>query len=331
MDVKDKIVNELLKLKNSKHQSGRTEVVTHCPFCQDYDKTPKFYIEVANENVMRVHCFHGNCGYSGVLTPEILMKFNIINDEFNTYLNSLNKKGISKIRSNTTGPISVTIPNRPKDIDMSKIEYASNRTGIDFSQPDIIKSHKMIYNLKQFLAVNKLDLGLNERYLNDLSDNWVGFLSHNNNILNMRNVSSNSQARYTNLKIDKNNNQSFLYLPPQDIDLLTSVPMIVMAEGAYDIMCIKNRFYPKDTNNVIFGAVGSSASYNRGLMKLIQTTCFFDAEVFIYGDQDITLDFYNKKFAKFLKNNKFTLIRNKKNKDFGNINETVSLDIKKLN
>ena len=45
----------------------------------------------------------------------------------------------------------------------------------------------------------------------------------------------------------------------------------------------------------------------------------------------VPIDFYYKKFGNLMKNNKFILIRNKKNKDFGNINESYSLDIKKLN
>ena len=66
-------------------------------------------------------------------------------------------------------------------------------------------------------------------------------------------------------------------------------------------------------------------------MKLFNLSCFFDADITIYGDQDVPIDFYYKKFGNLMKNNKFILIRNKKNKDFGNINESYSLDIKKLN
>ena len=115
------------------------------------------------------------------------------------------------------------------------------------------------------------------------------------------------------------------------MDLLTDKPKIVLAEGAYDIICIKNRFYADDNKDVIFGAVGSAASYVKGLMKLFEISCFFDAEIIIYGDQDIPLEFYYKKFHKLLRNNKFTIIKNKKNKDFGDINEKYSLDIKVLN
>ena len=177
-----------------------------------------------------------------------------------------------------------------------------------------------------------MNLELDNNQIQEFSNHWIGFLGYNNNIINMRNVNSKrSTKRYTNIKINKSTGYSFLYMPPQEIDLLTSAPRIVLAEGAYDIICIKNRFYTKDANNVIFGAVGSAASYRKGAMKLFNLSCFFDADITIYGDQDVPIDFYYKKFGNLMKNNKFILIRNKKNKDFGNINESYSLDIKKLN
>jgi len=332
MTVKDKLIKELLKLPEAKYQSGNTEIVTLCPFCKDRHKTPKFYIEIDNDECMRVHCFHGDCqNPTGLMTPEVLHQLGIINNDFDNYVSSLNKKGVSKIKNTADITNDFIIPTRPKESDMKKISYSSNRTGIDFSKAENIKNYKMIYNLRDFVTINKINLGISDATLEDLTNHWIGFLSYNNNIINMRNVDSKrTDKRYVNIKINESN-YSFLYLPAQEVDLMARAPKIVIAEGAYDIMCIKNRFFPKDAYNIIFGAVGSAASYNRGLMKMIQLSCFFDADIIIYGDQDIPLDFYYKKFAKILKNNKITVYRNKKNKDFGNINEEVSLDIKHLN
>ena len=334
MTVKDRLIKELLKLPDAKFQSGQTEVVIHCPFCAaSKHKSAKFYIELDNESVMRFNCFHGDCGQHGVLTPDVLHMLNINNNEFDTFLNSLNKKGISKIKNSSDIITDFIIPTRPKESDMNKIKYSSERTGVDFTLASNIKEYKLIYNLRDFMNINKLELDdLNEYQIQELSDHWIGFLGFNNNILNMRNVDSKkSSKRYMNIKINKSSGYSFLYLPPQEIDLLTPAPRIVMAEGAYDIICIKNRFYTKDANNIIFGAVGSAASYGKGLKKLFNMSCYFDADITIYGDQDIPIEFYHKKFGRYFSNNKFTLIKNKKNKDFGNINEAYSLDIRKLN
>ena len=333
MTVKDRLIKDLSKLPEAKFQSGHTELVIHCPFCKNENhKLPKFYIELDNDSCMRFNCFHGSCGQHGVLTPDVLHMLDINNSEYDTFLNSLNKKGISKIKTSSDTINNLIIPTKPKENDLLKIAYSSERTGVDFTNPANIKDYKLIYNLGDFININKLNLELDNNQIQEFSNHWIGFLGYNNNIINMRNVNSKrTSKRYTNIKINKSTGYSFLYMPPQEIDLLTSAPRIVLAEGAYDIICIKNRFYTKDANNVIFGAVGSAASYRKGAMKLFNLSCFFDADITIYGDQDVPIDFYYKKFGNLMKNNKFTLIRNKKNKDFGNINESYSLDIKKLN
>lgn len=335
MNVKDRLIKELSKLPEAKFQSGHTELVIHCPFCKhENHKLPKFYIELDNDSCMRFNCFHGSCGQHGILTPDVLHMLDINNPEFDEFLNSIHKKGISKIKTSSNNTINLIIPTKPKEYDMNKIRYSSERTGIDFTNPNNIKEYKLVYNILEFMTVNKLtkeELDLKEYQIKELADHWIGFLGFNNNILNMRNIDGNSSKRYINIKINKLSGYSFLYMPPQEVDLLTDAPRIILAEGAYDIICIKNRFYTNDANNIIFGAVGSAASYLKGLMKLFDISCFFDADITIYGDQDIPIDFYYKKFNKFMKNNKFIVIRNKKNKDFGNINESYSLDIKKLN
>lgn len=340
MNIKDKLIQALLKLDDARMQSGNSEIVINCPFCGVKHRKPKFYIEADDDNHMYYHCFSADCpNPSGILSPDVLHLLGIENIEFDTYLNSLkNKNSKTKIKTKSSVYNNFVIPKNPKSEDMNKIRYSSTRTGVDFTNGENIENYKLIYNLREFININNIKLEIfdnefkNNRYIEDLSRHWIGFLSYNNNIINMRNVDSEfSDRRYMNIKINKNGNYSFLYMPPQNIDLLTSVPRIVLAEGAYDIICVKNRFFTNDIDNVIFGAVGSASSYLRGLMKLFQISCFFDAEIDIYGDQDIDINEYYKKFSKIIKNNKIRIIRNKDNKDFGNINESYSLDIKVLN
>lgn len=332
MEVKDRLIKELLTLPDAKVQSGHSEVVIHCPFCKDRHVTPKFYIGVSDENIIPYKCFHGDCGLGGILTPDILHRLGIVNADYDSYLNSINRKGISKVKNTINLSKELIIPTEYKEEDMNKIEYASNRTGVDFTDPKNIKEYKMIYDINKFCQLNGLDLGLGPLVFKDLTNHWVGFLGYSNNIINMRNVDSRiNENRYSNIKIDKTSNNSFLYVPPQEIDLLTPSPKIVIAEGAYDIICVKNRFFPNDSTNIIFGAVGTAASYYKGLMRLLKISCFFDAEITIFGDQDIPAEFYLKKFSKLMDNNTFKLIRNKKGKDFGNINEKYAFDIVNLN
>ena len=59
-----------------------------------------------------------------------------------------------------------------------------------------------------------------------------------------------------------------------------------MAEGAFDIICVKKQFYPTDTVDTIFCATGSIGSYKTALMRMLNLTGFFGADVIVYSDFD---------------------------------------------
>ena len=321
-NIKRKMIQDIKNITPMKIGSGGSEIIITCPRCgkQHLQAGPHFYIEA--DEPFRINCFH--CPLSGVLTPNILHEIGISNIEYDEYLTRLHKSGgNNKVRTSQNGVVNYIIPTRYSSEDLIKISYSKERTGIDFENPDIIKSHKLIYNLRDFLNVNKLRIpSLNENVIDELSDHAIGFLSYNNNTINLRNVNSTKLKRYINLKIDKNISTPFLYIPPVNIDVLTENPMIVVAEGAYDILCIKQRFYPHDSTNIIFGATGSKGSYKSAIFKLLNLSCFFGANITIFSDTDADLTFYQNLFRNnIMKTNKIKIIYNKLHKDFGNINE----------
>lgn len=329
VEVRDRLLKALRNIKPSKIGSGGNEIIVTCPRCGHLHLAagPHFYIEA--NGPMRVNCFH--CPLDGVLTPSILHEIGIENLEFDEFLNKLHKQDLKKVKINQDGSRVYKIPTNYTEEDLKKIRYSKERTGIDFENPEIIKSYKLIYNLKQFLKVNNLVLQQSELLINELSNHAIGFLSYNNNTINLRNVSSNRLERYTNLKIDKTIQSPFLYIPPCEIDVLTESPMIVLAEGAYDILCIKERFYPKDSTNIIFGAAGSKGSFKSAITKLIGMTCYFGADITIFSDTDASIEAYQKTFKNnFMKCNKFKIIYNTLNKDFGDIRESFKFKTYKL-
>lgn len=329
MNIKDRLIKSLLKTQEAKIYSGGTELAVKCPKCSMYhpNSGPHLYIEISNDNSMRIDCKH--CPLSGVLTPQILHELNIIDNEFDDYLTKLNRFNVKKIFINNDNKLTnIKFPNNPKKEDIKKIEYTINRTGIDFLSKDNIKNYKLIYNLNEFLNINNIKLSENPEYINKISENGIGFLSYNNNTINIRLLNNRvNNKRYINLKINKLINYPFLYIPPNNIDLLTNNPKIIVAEGVYDILCIRKRFYSEDMNNIIFGAVGSKGSYKRSILKLMQLTCFFGADIYIFSDKDVELSEYQNLFGKNLsKISKIFVYYNKLNKDFGDINEGYKID-----
>lgn len=328
MDIKDKLMKALLKTKDAKPASGGSEIAVLCPRCHMYHigSGPHLYIE-ANGEIIRIDCKH--CSLNGLLSPGILHEIGIVNEEFDKYLNTINRGGIKKIKNSSDINNNIFIPTSPSKEDLIKIEYSSDRTKIDFSKPENIKNYKMVYNLNEFLKINNIVLTENKKYIDEISNTSIGFLSYNNNTINMRNLFSDKiKKRYINLKIDKTIKSPFLYIPPIEVDLLTPSPKIVAAEGTYDILCVKSRYYPSDCTNIMFGAVGSSGSYKRGIMKMMQMACYYGADITIYSDADVSLDDYRIAFKNdLLKLNAppIKIIYNKLNKDHGNINESYAL------
>jgi len=278
MNIKEDLIKALVALPGSKLRSSGSELEVQCPRCGHlhHSNHGHLYIELLNDACMRFNCFH--CSFSGSLSPSVLHELNIDNATFDEYLATLNRGGVKQyIKNGHDNSTNYIIPTVIDEKDKAKIDYVCTRTGINFYNKNNIRRYKLIHNLKEFLAVNNIVLEEKQSFINVVSNNYIGFLSYNNNIINMRLLRKNiNMTRYINLKINKKIQNPFLYIPPIEIDLLTKNPMIVLAEGVYDIICIKKRFYAEDNTNIIFSAVGTKKGYRRAILKLLKLTqiCF---------------------------------------------------------
>jgi hypothetical protein len=256
-----------------------------------------------------------------VLNGNVLNELGIFDIDLCAYLKS-NTNNVKKMVKDGYTVNNHVINTKIDDKDHFKIDYISNRTGIDFNNENIIKEHRVILNLNEFLTTNNVILDEDPNYIDEISKNSVGFATLDKNVLCMRNISSKRLDRYTLVKLDKTIHNPFLYIPPCSVNLLTKAPVMVLAEGAFDIICIKKRFYPKDCDNIIFSAVGTASGYKSAINKLLQLTCYFGCDITIYSDADIKLEVYKKTFEfNILKTNPIKVIYNKLHKDFGDVNE----------
>ena len=332
--TRNKFIKSLMELKDAKRYSSGSEITIYCPRCKHLhpNSSPHLYIGLLDPNSFPFDCKH--CQYQGIISPKFLEEINLYTPEFVEFIKTLNRQTGYRTKKVFGDEIinDLTISNQILKRDQFKIDYISERTGIDFNNEKEIQNHKIILDLNKFLQMNKIDLG--DRYesylIKELSENAFGFLSYNKNVINLRNISSDRLKRYTNIKIDPSISYPFLYLPPVEVDVLTKSPHVVVSEGSFDILCIKKRFFPEDANNIIFGAVGSSGSYQRAIKKLIYITCFIGSNITIFSDSDVKIDSYKKALSGLLNNHKIKVIYNTINKDFGHINLEVKFKTFKL-
>lgn len=343
--MQERFFATLLTLPNSKPTGSKTEVAVRCPYCEDSIKSnqPHFYIGLRDN---RIFCHCKKCPTAGLVTADTLTRLGVHDISIVEYIKEINKpSGIVRINGGTSKKddlINNTILNYPSVIpsrDEKKIQYISERTNIDFSKKDNIKSYKVILNLLEFLSLNGIMPIGNPDYLQELNSNFVGFMTQNKNTISLRNVGSTRiNERYQVYKIDKSKRTPSIYVPPCDIDPLTIRPKIILSEGAFDIICVKQQFYPRDGVEAIFGAALAKSMYKIALMHLVKLSGFAGADVHIYSDVDnrkkgyepILLELKDKTFKDLIKNFDIQVFFNNDpmQKDFGYISN--QWDIKRF-
>jgi len=158
-----------------------------------------------------------------------------------------------------------------------------------------------VINLFDFIKYNDIKTipGMKPRYLQFLNDNYIGFLSTNNNIITMRKITkAEFGGRYVKVVINPSNvNPCSFYSIPNSINLLyTDDINIHIAEGTFDIESI---FYnvqnQNKSNNFYYAACGF------GYMTIIEYLVYIGINtgltIHIYSDSDKA----DKNYFDFLK------------------------------
>lgn len=339
------IMSELLSLECSKGNTYSKEIAIKCRFCDDYikpNKPPHLYIGRVESNkgsALLYHC--KKCEVSGKITKGFLRKYNIeltpniIKSLKNTNsVKSSNSIIENKNISNNTDYKLVPLGNVKKH--KEKINYLENRFGFKIDN-DYIKRMNIVLDLNEFLIYNNLleDILIEKKevknisnLLENISNNYVGFLTADKNYIIFRNCNPlDTGQRYYNFQLSRKISKYF-YVIGSNLNILTDIPRIVLAEGIFDIIGVYNRYGIEDSDNTIYAGVCGKSNYLSVLKNIITKTAFNDANIIIYADKDTDLDYFKKTFYEFKDFNKFIIYYNKNGKDFG---ENEDIEIEKFN
>jgi hypothetical protein len=263
------------------------------------------------------------CFVQGTVTPEVFHKLGIYDPSIDEYIKKLNISTYSKGYNTSFGDDSkYKSLSYPKITDASeKIEYLKHRTGLKFEQLKVQKSYKVVLDVKAFYEENNIPLPnlMKSDFFQSFVSNAIGFVSYDNKSISLRDISKQGgSSRFRIFQFDQIKRSPYMYIPPCNVDLLTDDPVIVLAEGAFDIMCIKEYFYSEYDTNIIYGA----SSSKRALTKLLYLTGFFGGTVVVYADSsDFDLNEYKKIFSLFIPSFTLKLVVNQGGNDFGQIPE----------
>lgn len=320
-------------IPGAKFASGRRTVLFRCPFCGDSQKNSRsahFYILLNPESPnMMIRYYCQKCHATGIVDHNTLMEWGVYDSNMNVELSEFNKK-VKKEQDNTQfiDRNIYKLDNRfilDNDLSRYKLSYVNKRLGTNLNYNDILSS-KIVLNLGDLLDSNKIySYTRDASILQQLNDNFIGFISRDNAFVNMRNleispVHKNIDKRYINYSIfGKFDNSQKYYVLPSQIDITNPRRVrLNIAEGPFDILSVYYNLQHKSTHN-IYAAIGGS-----GYLNLIKSFMIRDKlnyiEVHIYIDNDVK-DYVIQNIKDYLMvfNVPLYIHRNMKNgeKDFG--------------
>lgn len=284
-------------IPTAKIVSGGSHINCRCFYCSD-SKNPKsahFYISIpSNENEPSLY-YCQKCHASGVVTYKTLLEWGIYDPDIATDLINHNKKcsiksGNNKYYQNIIYKIS-NKHTTENDISQYKLNYINSRIGTNLSYQDL-RDLKIVLNLKDILLENHIEkLTRNESIVDQLSNNFLGFLSVDNAFLNMRRICDEGlvyktiDKRYINYKLfDKFDTSQRFYTVPTTVDLLQQEPVkLHIAEGPFDILSVYLNCRHREPG--IYTSVGGS-NYLGIIYYFLENYKLPYVEVHIYPDND---------------------------------------------
>ena len=267
-DIKLQIIDMLKRRGTYSESRNGIQHYTRCPFCGDSVKLNHAHlsvkINVDTDDPMVFRCL--KCNISGIVSETFLEELDIFLDsDMRKSLKSFTKKSMrfAKLVNMEMERFFVPLYSHSSLVDR-KLDYINNRLGTEFDL-DSAHDHKFILNLYDFMKANDM-LDKKTPYLSDLTngmlqnlnDNYVGFLSTNNNCIVFRDITGMQKYRYYKVTInEKNVNMDSFYSTPSQIDIMYTHPIhIHMAEGIFDILSIKENLIKDTETNYFYASCG---------------------------------------------------------------------------
>ena len=287
----------LENIPSAQRASGGRFVLCRCFECGD-SKDPThahMYIAIPDgeDDVSWAYCH--KCKMHTMITPEVLTRWGLSNASVFEWLVEHNKKCRANPNNRVYMDRQVYILNNlyisNSDLADIKLMYINKRLGTNITKIDAINL-KISLNLKDLLYSNNItQLTRAPQIVDQLNDNFVGFISSDNAFVNCRRivkkglVHKSIDNRYIRYNIfGKYNNTEKFYIIPANIDM--NIPQRIkvnISEGEFDILSVYLNL--RRDPNQIYMSIGGSGYV--GLMRyiLIKLKLVY-IEVHLYPDND---------------------------------------------
>lgn len=288
----------LQHMEGAKLASGGRFIQCRCPICGDsiHKSSAHMYIQLPNGEEPSWYYCH-KCHSSNIITYKTLLEWNIYDNQIADQIEQYNIAVANNPRAVKyfSGNRIVYLSHRYTTIDDKsefKRRYICNRLGIDLSFEQL-QSLKVQINLLDLLKENRITkFTRDHNIINDLDREFIGFISVDNNYLNMRRTCPEGKVyktidkRYVNYKIfdNKFDNTQRFYVVPNNVDLNTPYrTKLNISEGPFDILSVFLNVRRQE--NGIYSCVAGS-NYITVINYFMIDMRVPNLEIHIYPDND---------------------------------------------
>lgn len=298
------VVKEILnKLPKADKASGDKQILCRCIYCGDSKSEPDarsmgISIPQTEDDPMLFQCFRANCGAKGLVDEDTLIEWGIYNQESlkeiiqhnKNFRNNSKKRKSFKIKDDI---IYVVKNNNIEDNKFTekKLEYLNKRLGTEFTIEDC-KKLKIVLNIGDLLHGNNINKYTRGRdVMRMLHSDYIGFLSMDNGMINLRDITDKNQHRYINYTIFNNTTPNKFYIIPNNVDIDKPVH-IHITEGIFDILSVYENLNIKNHDNSLCVSV-FGATYTKVIKWFAVNSGINEIVFHIYIDNDIKKFIYD--------------------------------------
>ena len=240
---------------------------TRCPFCGDSSNLSHAHLSIKidtdSDEPMFYHCL--KCSVAGIVDETFLEELDIyLTPEIKESLKSYTKKALRFGKLKNTKNERYRVPlYKDTYANQRKLDYLNQRLGTSIGYQEA-QNYKIILNLVDFMVYN--DIMGNDRdalqlpawQLQKLNDNYIGFLTTNNNCIVFRDITGTQKYRYYKTPINSRNvNKDSFYSIPLQLELMYTRDInIHIAEGIFDILSVKENLIKDKKDNFFFAVCG---------------------------------------------------------------------------
>lgn len=285
-------------IPSARSASGGSEVLCRCFYCNDSDnpENAHFYISIPQNDQTPSMYKCMKCPAKGIVTHRTLLEWNIYDDQIAAELIVHNRNISPYIKHQMKGtyraPIMNTITEENANTEL-KLAYFNRRIGTNYSLEDL-RNLKVVLNLGDLFKSNKYIITKftrNENIVKQLHSSFLGFLSIDNTVLNMRRICKEGivykgiDKRYINydLGFDVMNQHRF-YTVPTAVNLNSRERIkLHITEGPFDILSIYENLRKREPG---IYSCSAGSNYYGTILYFIETYQLPFLEVHVYPDND---------------------------------------------